>query len=399
MLRTNPPTFARTALLLGLFTAAGPIGIDLYLPAFPQIQDSYSADTSALQISLVSYLLALAVGQLFYGPISDRFGRRAPLAVGFALFLMASVGAALSQSIDELIKWRFAQGLGSCAGMVIASSIARDVASGATVARLFSMIVLVLGVSPILAPSLGAGLISLFTWPVTFWFMAGFAFVVLLVIVLQLEETLAPFDRSAKLGIAFKQYQRLISDQTYLRVVMSGAFSQAGFFAYIAGSPQVIISLHGISPAGYSVLFGLNALALVGSAQFTGALLRRFDPDQIIKCATSLYMMMAIILLVLTLLQLDGLPVTVILLFLITTCLGLILPITAMQAMDGYQDAAGAASGLMGAIQFGAGALASILLSQVVDDSSRPLAAVIALCAAFAIASYYWLAPQRRQLA
>ena len=380
---------ARYALLLGLFTAAGPIGIDLCLPAFPEIQNALATGAGPVQLSLVSYFVALAVGQLAYGPLSDRYGRRGPLAIGFAIFLVASVGAALSPSIGALIGWRFVQGLGSCAGMVIARSIARDLESGARAAKLFAMMVLVLGVSPILAPSLGAGLISYSAWPITFWFMAGFAIVTLLVIALLLEETLAPAHRAADLSSAFVMYRRLLIDKSYLRAVLTGAFAQAGFFAYLAGSPQVLISLHGVSPAAYSLLFGLNALALIGSAQLTAPLLRRLAPDRVVGVATVAYLALAIALLAATSFRFDGLVATVVLLFLVTACLGTIAPITTMQAVENNPDAAGAASALMGSIQFGAGALASIMLSQIADDSARPLAAIIGGCAMLAAVTHY----------
>ena len=147
------PSLARFAIILGLFTAAGPIGIDLYLPAFPAIQQSYAAETGQVQLTLVAFFVALAFGQLLYGPLADRFGRKGPLAFGFAVFLCASIGAAVSSSISALIGWRFLQGIGACAGMVISRSIARDLGTGERVARLFSLTVLVLGVSPILAPA------------------------------------------------------------------------------------------------------------------------------------------------------------------------------------------------------------------------------------------------------
>lgn len=395
---SQPFSLARYALLLGLFTASGAIGVDLYLPAFPEIQRALATDAGPVQSSLVSYFVALAVGQLFYGPLSDRYGRRGPLAIGFTIFLVASIGAALSSSIGALIGWRFVQGLGSCAGMVIARSIARDLGSGARAARLFALMVLVLGVSPVLAPSLGAGLIAFSSWPITFWFMAGFAAVTLIVIALLLKETLAPANRAADLNAAFGMYRRLLVDRTYLGAVLTGAFAQAGFFAYLAGSPQILISLHGVSPAGYSLLFGLNAVALIGSAQLTAPLLRRFAPDHIVGALAFAYLVLALTLQAATLSRLDGLGVTVMLLFLIMACLGAIGPVTTMQAVDNHPDAAGAASALMGSIQFGAGALASMMLSLITDDSARPLAAIIGGCAVLAAVTHCLLRPGRRAM-
>lgn len=379
-----PFPLARFALILGLFTAAGPIGIDLYLPAFPAIQQTYGAETGQVQLTLVAFFVALAFGQLIYGPIADRFGRKGPLTVGFAVFLAASIGAALSTSISALIVWRFLQGIGACAGMVISRSVARDLGSGERVARLFSLTVLVLGVSPILAPSVGAALIAVFPWQATFWFMAGFATVALCVIAFALDETLAAANRAKDLRAAFVAYGRLLVDPHYLRPVLTGAFAQAGFFTYLAGSPAVLITLHGVTPTQYSLLFGLNAIALIGTSQLTGPLLRRFAPGRIVSAVMAAYLVLAAMLLTVTLLHLDGLIITVALLFFITACLGGSFPITAMQAIEHHPKAAGAASALMGAIQFGAGALASIVLSALANGSALPLAATIAGCAVLA---------------
>ncbi|MEQ1580782.1 MAG: multidrug effflux MFS transporter [Steroidobacteraceae bacterium] len=386
----SPPfPLARFALILGLFTAAGPIGIDLYLPAFPAIQQTYAAETGQVQLTLVAFFVALAFGQLIYGPLADRFGRRGPLAFGFTVFLAASIGAALSTSISALIVWRFLQGIGACGGMVISRSIARDLGSGERVARLFSLTVLVLGVSPILAPSVGAALITVFPWKSTFWFMAGFATVALCVIAFALEETLAPANRAKDTLAAFVANGRLLVDPHFLRPVLTGAFAQAGFFTYLAGSPAVLISLHGVSPTEYSLLFGLNAIALIGASQLSAPLLRRFPPGRIVGVVMSAYLVLALMLLTITLLHLDGLIITVALLFFITACLGGSFPIVAMQAIEHHPKAAGAASALMGAIQFGAGAVASIVLSALANGTALPLAATIAGCAILASAVHF----------
>jgi DHA1 family bicyclomycin/chloramphenicol resistance-like MFS transporter len=385
----RPFPLAKFAIILGLFTAAGPIGIDLYLPAFPSIQQTYAAETGQVQLTLVAFFVALAFGQLLYGPLADRLGRKGPLAFGFAVFLVASIGAALSHSIVALIGWRFLQGIGACAGMVISRSIARDLGTGERVARLFSLTVLVLGVSPILAPSLGAALLSLFPWTSTFWFMAGFATVALAIIAFVLEETLAAANRATGIGAAFVVYGRLLVDGQFLRPVLTGAFAQAGFFTYLAGSPEVLISFHGVSPTVYSLLFGVNAVALIGASQFSAPMLRRFAPDHIVGSIMACYFVLAMLLLTITLLHLDGLVITVVLLFFITGCLGGSFPITAMRAIEHHPKAAGAASALMGAIQFGAGALAAIVLSRLADGTALPLAAIIAGCATLAAAVHF----------
>lgn len=384
--RTDVASFplARYAFILGLFIAAGPIGIDLYLPAFPAIQQATGAEPGQVQLSLVSYFAALAMGQLFYGPIADLFGRRLPLAAGFLLFLVASISAALSSSITTLVGLRFIQGLGACGGMVLATSIARDLGTGEQAARLFGLMILVLGVSPILAPSLGAALLTVFHWQSMFWFMAAYAVVALMVIVFALKETLPPAARAASLRAAFTAYGRLLRDRSYVSAVLTGAAAQAGFFTYLAGSPNVLISFHGVTPTVYSLLFGLNAIALIGASQISAPLLRVMPPGRIIGFTTSAYLLLAIALLGATMLGIGGLVLTVGLLFCITGCLGMTFPITTLQAVENHPTAAGAASALMGSIQFGAGAIASVALSSFGGSNAVPLAATITCCAIIA---------------
>jgi len=385
----------RYTLILGLLTTAGPIGTDLYLPFFPAIQRGLSASAAQLQLSLVAYFVALAVGQLIYGPVADRHGRRVPLLVGFAISLGASVGAALASSIELLIYWRFLQGLGACAGMVIARSIARDLGSGTEVARLFSMMALVLGVSPILAPSLGAALLAKFPWQAAFWFMAAIAAACLLSVCFGLRETLAPPKRSANLAGAFVVYRRLLTDRAYLRAVLTGGAALAGFFAYLAGSPDVLFGLHHVSAAQYSLLFGINSVALIGASQFLAPLLARASAERIVGAVTVAYAVVAVALLGATIAGVDSLPVTVVLFFLVNAAMGLMFPLMSIQAVEHHPDAAGAASALMGAIQFGFGALSSAGLSAISDGSALPLAATVAISALSAVAVHYLARPAR----
>ena len=226
--------------------------------------------------------------------------------------------------------------------------------------------------------------------------MAGFAAVALCVIAFALEETLVPSNRAKDLLAAFVAYGRLAVDPHFLRPVLTGAFAQAGFFTYLAGSPAVLISLHGVSPTEYSLLFGLNAIALIGASQLSAPLLRRFAPGRIVGVVMSAYLVLALMLLTTTLLHLDGLIITVALLFFISACLGGSFPIVAMQAIEHHPRAAGAASALMGAIQFGAGALASIVLSAISNGSALPLAATIAGCAILANAVHFVARPTAR---
>jgi DHA1 family bicyclomycin/chloramphenicol resistance-like MFS transporter len=228
----DPGSTLRHTLVLGTIIALGALGIDTYLPAFPAIAASLGVDEGSVQLSLVSYFLALAVGQTIYGPLSDRIGRRPPLLFGFAVFVLGSVGAALSSSIEMLVGMRFIQGLGACGGMVIPRAVVRDVRSGEEAARLFALMLLVLGVSPILAPLLGSLLLTWLPWQADFWFLAGFGLCCLTMTVFFLEETNPPFRRtSGGIGKAFRSYGRLLVDRWFMTTVLIGGFSQAVVFA------------------------------------------------------------------------------------------------------------------------------------------------------------------------
>ncbi len=370
----------RYALVLGALTAVGPLGIDMYLPAFPAIAASLQTSDGAVQLSLVSYFVALAVGQAIYGPVSDRVGRKGPLFTGFLLFALASLAASQATSVAWLIAARFLQGFGACAGMVVTRSIVRDVASGERAARLFAMMVLVLGVSPILAPSIGSLLLTRFAWPVVFWFMAAFGGLCLLLIAGGLRETLPASRRSSGLRPAFGAYGHLLRDGRFIATVLTGGLVQAGFFAYLAGSPFVFISLFGVTPSFYSVLFGLNAVALVGASQFAVGAMRRFGPPRLVRIMTGIFATSAITLLVTTGLGVAGLPLTFLLLFICIGCQGLIFPTVTMLALEPYGAMAGAASAMMGALQFACGAASGAAVSALFNGTGVPMAGVIAAC-------------------
>jgi DHA1 family bicyclomycin/chloramphenicol resistance-like MFS transporter len=375
----------RFAVILGVLSAIGPLAIDMYLPAFPAIARSMHVGESQIQLSMISYFLAFAVGQLFYGPVSDRFGRKIPLLVGYAIYLSASVGAALLVNIESLIAMRFLQGLGACSGMAIGRSIVRDLGSGPDGARLFAMMALVIGLSPILAPSLGSFLLTMFSWTSIFWFMAAFSLLCILSIWFGLPETHPSAHRAYRLHTAFTAYSRLLQNRRFVTLISVGAFAQAGFFVYLSGSPFVLMTLHGIDPRAYGVLFGLNAISLISGSQLAAPLLRIARAEVIVLLTVTLYALLALLLLIATLAGLDSLPVTVVLLFLLVGALGTLNPITQMMAIEDHAKQAGAASALMGATQMGMGAFASSALSVVHAHSARPLAAVIFACACLAL--------------
>lgn len=379
--RIHPGSTTRYALVLGMLTAMGAFGIDTYLPAFEAIGRSLRVDTGAVQMSMVSYFVALALGQAVYGPISDRIGRRGPLVFGFVLFIVSSVACAYAKSIEWLVVLRFIQGIGACAGMVLTRAIVRDLRSGEEAARLFALMLLVLSVSPILAPIIGSTLLLWFAWPSIFWFMGGFGVFCLGLILLCLEETNPPGKRSGGLTQAFLKYGHLAADSRFMVAVLIGGFSQGALFAYLAGSPFIFIELHGVSPTLYSALFALNAAALIGSAQFNVVLLRRLGPIRLILVGTTIQTLGALSLLLITLTHHDSVATIAALLFVVVGCQGLLGPTTAVVSLEPYGASAGAASALMGTLQFACGALSSLLVSLFFNGTGVPFAAVIAACA------------------
>ena len=276
------------ALILGLLSAIGPFAIDMYLPALPAIGQSLGAEVGAVQWSLTAFFLALGVGQLLYGPVSDMLGRKPPLYFGLGLFTLASVGCALATDIDTLVALRFVQGLGAAAGMAIPRAVVRDLHTGTEAARLMSLLMLVFSVSPILAPLAGSALIAVTGWRGVFWAVALAATAGLALVFTTLSETRPASERvQSSLASALHAYGLLLRDRHYLGLVFIGGCAMSGFFVYLASSPFVLINHYGLTPTQYSLAFSVNAVAFIGASQLTGALGERFGLVRVVKAAAS----------------------------------------------------------------------------------------------------------------
>ncbi len=374
--------FLRTALVLGLLSAIGPFAIDMYLPALPSIGQSLGASTGAVQASLMAFFISLGIGQIIYGPVSDMVGRKPPLYFGLALFALASVGCALAPDVETLVGLRFVQGLGACAGMVIPRAVVRDLHTGTDAARLMSLLMLVFSVSPILAPLAGSLLIESLGWRSVFWAVtvAGVAGLVLLAT--SLPETRPPAQRvDSSVGSALKAYGVLLRDRRFMGLVATGAFGISSFFVYLANSSFVLIDHYGLSPRQYSIAFAVNAASFIGISQFTGKLAGRFGMVPVVKVAVTGYVAMMVLLLACNLLGLDQLWLMIGLLLVGNGFLGLVIPTTAVLALDDHGDIAGTASALMGTLQFVTGAAMMALVGPFTDGTARPMVAGIAGCA------------------
>jgi len=381
-------------LMLGSLTALGPLSIDMYLPSFQAIARDLRASPAQVQLTLAVFFVALGIGQAFYGPISDRFGRRRPLCFGLALYILASAGCASARSIEALVGWRFAQALGGCAGMVIARAVVRDRFDEREAARFFSLLMLVTGLAPILAPSIGGQILILFSWRAIFWTLAGFALVGFVTATFVLPESLPP-ERRTEGGVAtaLRVYARLLRDRAFMRYALSGALVISGMFAYIFGSPFVFMQIYGVRPERFGWIFGFIALGLITASQLNRVLLARVAGARILSHALVVTAAAGVILLVMAWTRTGGLAGMLGPLFVYIASLGFVLPNVIATALGPQGRNAGTASALLGTLQFGAGAIVGTLLGALGDGTAVPMAALIAACGLSALLVHRFAAP------
>ncbi len=379
------PMPLRLLLILGALSAFGPLAIDFYLPSFPALARAFATDVEHVQLSLAVYFIGLAIGQLVYGPLADRFGRRKPLLIGVTLFSLASLACALAPSLEWLIAARFVQALGGCAGMVVSRAVVRDLCDPINSAKVFSQLMLVMGLAPILAPLAGGLLLSTLGWPSIFICLTLFSFLCLLAVAKWLPETLAKDASSAPLSGALGQYRRLLANLPFLGYALTGGFAVAGMFAYIAGSPFVFIELYGIPTEHYGWLFGSNALGFILVAQLNAWLVARHGPGYWLGKVVWFYWAAGLVLLLVALAKPQALWPLLVPLFCCIACLGILLPNASACAMAGQGRHAGSASALLGSLQFAIAASAAAMVGVLHDGSAWPVALVIFSCGILAV--------------
>ena len=385
------PGLARMALVLGLLSAIGPVAVDMYLPALPTIAADLGTNVGAVQLSLVSFFLALAVGQPIYGPLAALFGRRPPLIAGLAIFVAAAVGCTFVKSVDALVALRFLQGFGICSAAVIIRAVIRDLHTGPEAARLLSLTLLVLAVSPTLAPLAGSIFIQFFSWQSIFFVLAIAGLAGIAVAVWMLPETLPPERRDQRsFGHTFAGYVGLLRDGRFLSLTVITGLIQGGFFSYIVSSAFYFIEVHGLAPWQYSLVFAANALVLISLAQFSSSAMRRFGAERLIVLSVAVNAASAVLLLAVTLAGIASLPVALPFLFVVCWSLAFVGAPGTVLALDPHGDKAGTASALIGTLQFGISAGASALVSVLFDGTALPMVAVIAACSLLAL-FFTWL--------
>jgi DHA1 family bicyclomycin/chloramphenicol resistance-like MFS transporter len=368
----------RLVLVLGVLIALGPLTIDMYLPALPTITGDLQATAAQVQLTLTGTLAGLALGQLLIGPVSDAIGRRTPLLFGVGLHILASVLCVVAPNLAVLGTLRVLQGLGAAAAAVVVMAIVRDLFTGLAAARLLSRLMLVLGAAPILAPTLGGIVLSWTSWRGVFVVLALFGVAIISVTALALPETL-PAARRRNGGVVgtVRDYGRLFTDRAYLGLILVAGLAMAAMFAYVAGSSFVFQEQYGLSEQQFGFVFGAGAVGLIAATQLNVRLLRRWTPSQILITALGSGAAMGMLLLLFAVTGFGGIVGILVPLWLVLASAGLALPNAPALALSRHGEAAGTAAALLGAVQFGVGALAAPLVG-LLGTGAVPMALVIA---------------------
>lgn len=369
-------------LILGVLSAIGPFSIDTYLSGFPSIATDLNVTVDDVSYSLSSFFIGISVGQLIYGPLLDRFGRKTPLIIGLVIYFLASVGCALATSIEMLIALRFLQALGGCVGMVAPRAIVRDSFPVEESAKIFSTLILILGVSPIIAPTVGSYMITALGWHSVFWLQAGMGILLFLAVTFKLAESKNPdHSISLKPQHIIPTFFNIFRNPQFFTYAFAGSMVSGGVYAYLSGSPFVFMKIYKVTEQQYGWIFGLLAGGLILSSQFNNLALRKYRSEQIVSVVLTVQTIIGIILCVGSLLDWLSLYSTIFFIFFFLCCQGFSFPNSSALSLVPFSKEAGSASALLGAIQMGIGSLAAALVGILSNGTSLPMTGVMAGCA------------------
>ncbi|WP_194849954.1 multidrug effflux MFS transporter [Nonlabens antarcticus] len=368
-------------LLLGTLIAIGPFSIDTYLPAFKQIAEDFNTDTSAIGLTLTTYFIGIGLGQLAYGPLMDKYGRRKPLIVGLALYILMSVLCGFAWDLWSLAFFRFFMALGGCAGMVASKAVVRDYFPKEKVADVLSTLMLVMGVAPVIAPTVGGFIITSFHWPVLFFCLAGFAAIMLFNVVYILPESAEPNKAtSLRPSKVMREYWSIYKNRDFFLFSTTRGFAIGALLAYVASAPFIFIDFFGMDADTFGYIFGGNAAGLILGSQLNRLFLRRFTTFQVsytvsiamavLTCGISIY----------SLLVAPQFWVIYPGLFMMLFFIGFQNPNVTAMSLQPFNLQAGSASALVGAVSMIFGSIASTLVAQLLTDSIMPLLAIVTFC-------------------
>ncbi|MDG3075104.1 Bcr/CflA family efflux MFS transporter [Bacillus halotolerans] len=390
----NPTGKERLALafLLGMLAILGPLNIDMYLPSFPDIADDLSASASLVQLSLTACLIGLTIGQVIVGPVSDAQGRRKPLLICIFLFALSSLFCALSPNITTLVAARFLQGITASAGLVLSRAIVRDVFTGRELSKFFSLLMVITAVAPMIAPMTGGALLLLpfATWHTIFHFLTIIGFVLVLVIALRLKETLPPEKRiPSSIGTSVRTMGSLLKDRSFMGYALTVGFVHGGSFAYVSGTPFVYQDIYGVSPQVFSILFGINGLAIITGSFIIGRFGGIIHEKSLLRMVVITAMIATAVLLTMTMIH-GPLAALVISIFVYMITIGMVLTSTFTLAMEKQGHRAGSASALLGMLPLLLGSIVSPLVG-IDETTAVPMGAIMFVTAVIGSLAFFRL--------
>lgn len=370
--------YIKLILILGSLTALGPFSIDMYLPGFSGIAKDLNTTVAKVSMSLSSYFIGISAGQLLYGPLLDRFGRKKPLFIGLLVYILASLGCVYVADIDSFILLRFVQAIGSCAATVASVAMVRDLFPVKDIPKVFSLLMLVLGLSPMLAPTIGGYVTEDYGWHTVFFILMCMGIAILIAAQVGLPNSYKPDTSiSLKPKPIISNFLKVLKEPQFFTYAFTGSISFSGLFTYVAASPIIFMDIYHVDAKTYGWIFAFMSVSFIGSSQLNSVLLKKFSSQQMIFGALITQSVIAIIFLLLAANNLLGLYETIAMLFLFLGCLGISNPNTAGLTMAPFAKNAGSASALMGAIQLGLGALASFAVGVFVKDSVAPMVLIM----------------------
>ncbi|MED4648296.1 MFS transporter [Bacillus inaquosorum] len=396
----NPTGKERLALafLLGMLAILGPLNIDMYLPSFPEIADDLSASASLVQLSLTACLVGLTIGQLIVGPVSDAQGRRKPLLICIFLFALSSLFCALSPNITTLVAARFLQGFTASAGLVLSRAIVRDVFTGRELSKFFSLLMVITAVAPMVAPMTGGAILLLpfATWHTIFHVLMIIGFLLVLLIALRLKETLPPEKRiPSSIGTSVKTMGSLLKDRSFMGYALTVGFIHGGSFAYVSGTPFVYQDIYGVSPQVFSILFGINGLAIISGSFIIGRFGGIIHEKNLLRMAVITAMIATAVLLTMTMIH-GPLATLVISIFIYMITIGMVLTSTFTLAMEKQGHRAGSASALLGMLPLLLGSIVSPLVG-INETTAIPMGAIMFVTAVIGSLAFFGLTKERAE--
>ncbi|WP_437609789.1 Bcr/CflA family multidrug efflux MFS transporter [Erwinia sp. V71] len=382
--------------ILGLLAMLMPLSIDMYLPALPQIASEFGVSAGSVQMTLNIYIFGFAVGQLFYGPLADSFGRKPVITFGTLVFAIAAAACALSQSVEQLINMRLLHGLSAAAGSVVISALMRDSYSKEEFSRMMSFVMLVTTIAPLLAPIIGGWLLLIWSWHAIFWTISAAAVVTTLLVVTQIKETLPPEKRQKfHLRTMLTNFLALFRHKRVFSYMLASGFSFAGLFSFLNTGPFVYIEINHISPQHFGYYFALNVVFLFIMTLINSRSVRRFGPLAMFRFGLLVQFAMGVWLLVVSALDLGFLPL-VFGVALFIGCVAMVSSNAMAVILDEFPHMAGTASSLAGTMRFGVGALVGMLLANIPLNSAWPMVWAISLCATVSILLFLYASRPRK---